>query len=281
MADLSPAQRQLAAALRASRRRSGMTIAVLAQALGWTTKQVSRTELAQRQVSAAEVASWAEATGASQDARAELEQLLSDADHELRTWWDIRARGGGVPGRQEDVAVYEAQSERISNFQLIVPGLLQTADYARRVFMLGHSADDEEIEASLAVRLRRQDILYDATRQFDYVLSEAALHLDLGSGGAVLRAQADRLISLDTLPNVSLAVLPFTATPPILPTSGFSIYERPGQPLVLLETLVSDVMWRGDHEVEAYRTAFAGLRAASVTGEEAHALIREVMTTGR
>jgi transcriptional regulator with XRE-family HTH domain len=281
VADLSPAQRQLAGALRALRRRSGMTIAELAQALGWTTKQVSRTELGQRQVSAAEVASWATATGAPEDAQAELEQLLSDADHELRTWWDVLARGGGVAGRQADVALYEAQSERISNFQLIVPGLLQTADYARRVFTLGHAAGQDEIEAALAARLRRQEILYDPARQFDYVLSEAALHLDLGGGGPVLRAQADRLISLDSLPNVSLAVLPFTAASPILPTSGFTIYERPGQPLVLLETRVGDVTFTGAREVEAYRAAFAGLRRVSAADEEAHALIREVMITGR
>jgi transcriptional regulator with XRE-family HTH domain len=276
--ELSPAQRRLASALRSLRVQSGLSAAAIASALGWTQKQVSRTELGHRRVNADDVARWAEATAAPAAERAELEALLSEAGRELRTWWDIQA-AGGVASRQADVAIFEAGSARISNFQLIVPGLLQTADYARRVFTLGDVSGDTDVSASVAARMRRQEILYDPARQFDYVLPESALHWLLAGDEVAQRAQAERLISLDSLPNVSIAVLPFTARPPVLPTDGFVIYEIPDRPLVLLETLTSELIFADEREVEAYRAAFAGLREASVTGETAHALIRAVMIT--
>src|SRR5690242_13565343 len=128
MAEPSPAQRRLAAALRALRMRSGLSAAALAHQLGpgWTQTKVSRTELAQRRVSTADANQWAEAAGADDSARAELAGLTAEAEREVLTWWEIQA-AGGVPRRQAEVAAFEAESTRICNFQLIVPGLLQTA----------------------------------------------------------------------------------------------------------------------------------------------------------
>jgi hypothetical protein len=239
---------------------------------------VSRTELAQRRISTADANHWGEATGADDSARAELAGLTAEAEREVLTWWEIHA-AGGVPRRQAEVAEFEAESTRICNFQLIVPGLLQTAGYARHVFALGHARDQDEIEAAVTARMRRAGLLNDPARQFDYVLWEAALRETLGAAADVLQAQGERLVSLDNLPNVSLAVLPFTADPGILPTGGFTVYERPERPLVLLETRIGDLTFAGDREVETYRGAFASLRAAAVTGAEAHALIRDAMGT--
>jgi transcriptional regulator with XRE-family HTH domain len=283
MADsLSPAQRRLAAALRALRMRSGMSAAALARKLGpgWTQTRVSRTELGQRRISGVDANQWAEAVEAPAESRDELTDLLNEADREVRTWWDFQA-AGGVARRQADVASYEARSTRVSNFQPVVPGLLQTADYARRVFTLANVDGQSDVGASVVARMRRQEILYDPSRQFDYVLPESALRWVLTGDSTVQRAQADRLISVDSLPNVTLAVLPFTAAPPVLPAGGFVIYEMPGEPLALIETLISDLIFTGEREVAVYRSAFAGLQAAAVTGEAAHALIREAMITDR
>ena len=280
MAEPTPAQRRLAAALRTLRLRSGLSAAALARQLGpgWTQTKVSRTELAQRRISSADASQWAEATGADDGARAELAGLTVEAEREVLTWWEIQA-AGGVPRRQAEVAAFEAESTHICNSHLVVPGLLQTAGYARHVFALGHARDHDEIEAAVTARMRRAGILNDPGRQFDYVLWEAALHATLGAAPDVLREQGERLIYLDGLPNVSLAVLPFTAGPGILPTGGFTVYERPERPLVLLETRIGDLTFGGAREVETYRAAFAALRGASVAGEQAHALIRGAMIT--
>lgn len=268
-------QRRIGAALKVLRIRAGMSGSALARAIGWSQAGVSRAELGQRRISVHDAQQWAAATGAPPEARAELAALVEDAAREVRSWWNVHA--GGLARRQHEIADLEARSERISNYQLVVPGLLQTAEYAAQALALADVSGQGNIPTAAAARMRRQEILYDQGRRFDYVLPESALHQRLVASPAGMRAQADRLLSIDSLPNVSIAVLPLAADPPMLPSAGFVIYEIPGEPLVLIETLTDELLFGGDRELSAYRKAFARLREASVTGDEAHALIRAVM----
>jgi hypothetical protein len=273
----SPAQRRLAAALKQLRARSGMSAAELGRCLGWTQTRVSRAENGSRRVSLAEATRWTDATSAPPDLRSEVVALAEDAARDVRSWWSVHA--GGMVGRQHEVAALEASATMIRNCQLMIPGLLQTADYARQAMARANVTGQDDLTAAVAARMRRQDILYDPARQFEYVLPESALRLRFSGDQALMRAQADRLLSLDTLPNVSIAVLPFSAPAPTLPLA-FVIYEIPGEPLALVETLTSEVLTGDEREVAEYRQAFARLRAASVTGDDAHSLIRSAMTSG-
>jgi transcriptional regulator with XRE-family HTH domain len=272
---IGPAQRRLAAALKQLRARAGLSASDLGRVLGWTQTRVSRAENASRRVSVAEATAWADATNATPDLRAEVLELAEAAARDVRSWWGVHA--GGMAGRQLEVAALEATATVIRNTQLMVPGLLQTADYARHALALANVTGQRDIAAAVAARLRRQEALYDTSKQFEYVLPESALHLRLADDPALMRAQADRLLSIDTLPNVSIAILPFSAPAPAWP-GAFVIYEIPGEPLVVIENLTDEVVIGDDREVATYREAFARLRAAAVTGAEAHHLIRATMT---
>jgi transcriptional regulator with XRE-family HTH domain len=272
----SPAQRRLAAVLKQLRARSGMSAAELGRVLGWTQTRVSRTENGSRRINLAEATGWADATSAPPELRSEVVALAEDTARDVRSWWSVHAEG--MAGRQHEVAAMEASATMVRNCQLMIPGLLQTADYARQAMARANVSGQGDLTAAVAARMRRQDILYDPARQFEYVLPEAALHLRFSSDPALMRAQADRLLSLDTLPNVSIAVLPFSVPAPTLPLA-FVIYEIPGEPLVLVETLTSEVLTGDEGEVAAYREAFSRLRAASVTGHDAHVLIRNATTS--
>ncbi len=270
----SPAQRRLAAALKQLRARSGMSAAELGRVLGWTQTRVSRAENGSRRVSLAEATRWTDATSAPPDLRTEVVALAEDAARDVRSWWNVHA--GGMVGRQHEVAALEASATMVRNCQLMIPGLLQTADYARQAMARANVSGQGDLTVAVAARMRRQDILYDPARRFEYVLPESALRLRFSGDQALMRAQADRLLSLDTLPNVNIAVLPFSAPAPTLPLA-FVIYEIPGEPLALAETLTSEVLTGDEREVAQYREAFARLRAASVTGDDAHSLIRTAM----
>jgi len=272
----SPAQRRLAAALKQLRARSGMSAAELGRVLGWTQTRVSRAENGSRRVSLAEATRWTDATSAPPDLRTEVVALAEDAARDVRSWWSVHAVG--MVGRQHEVAALEASATIVRNCQLMIPGLLQTADYARQAMARANVSDQDDLTVAVAARMRRQDILYDPARQFEYVLPESALRLRFSGDQSLMRSQADRLLSLDTLPNVSIAVLPFSAPAPTLPLA-FVIYEIPGEPLALVETLTSEVLTGDEREVAEYREAFARLRAASVTGDDAHSLIRSAMTS--
>ena len=272
---ISPVQRRLAAALKHLRARSGMSAVELGRILGWTQTRVSRAENAGRRVSVAEATAWADATSAPAALRAEVTRLAESTARDVRSWWSVHA--GGLAGRQQEIAAVEASSEIIRNTQHVVPGILQTAEYARHALRLANVSGQTDIVAAVAARMRRQEVLYDPSRRFEYVLPEAALRLRLTDDPAVARAQADRLLSLDTLPNISIAVLPFSVPQPVWP-GAFVLYEVPDEPLVVIETLTDEVIIGEEQQVTVYREAFARLRAASVTGEEAHLIIRTVMT---
>lgn len=273
---VSPSQRRLAAALKHLRARSGMSTPALARVLGWTQTRVSRAENGGRRVSVTEATAWAEATGATVELRAEVSELAEVAARDVRSWWSVHA--GGMAGRQQEIAALEAGAQIIRNTQYMIPGLLQTADYARHALNLANISAQRDIAAAVAARVRRQEALYDPARRFEYVLPESALRVRLADDPAMMRAQADRLLSLDTLPNISIAVLPFSAVLPAWPGS-FVIYEIPGEPLVVIETLTDEVIVGDERQVAVYRGAFTRLRTAAVAGEEAHRLIRDVMMT--
>jgi transcriptional regulator with XRE-family HTH domain len=270
----SPAQQRLAAALKRLRARAGISGSELGALLGWTQARVSRSENGARRVSVTEAAAWADATRAPRDLRAELMAMAEDAAADVRSWWNVHA--GGLTGRQHEIAALEASAAVIRNCQWVIPGLLQTADYARRAVELANVSGQHDAAAAVAARMRRQEILYDPSRQFEYVLPEAALRLRLSDDPAVMRAQADRLLSVDSLPNVSIAVLPFGVPLPAWPTA-FALYEITGQPVVVVETLTEELVIGDEHQVASYRDAFARMRAAAVTGRAAADVITAAM----
>jgi transcriptional regulator with XRE-family HTH domain len=254
-----------------------MSAAQLGRVLGWTQTRVSRAENAGRRVSVAEVTAWAEATNAPADLRAEVLELAEAAVQDVRSWWNVHAEG--IADRQLGIAALEASAEVIRNTQHVIPGILQTAEYARHALELANVTGQTDVTTAVANRMRRQEVLYDPAHQWEYVLPEAALRARLSSDPVVMRAQADRLLSLDTLPNVSIAVLPFSTPWPVWP-APFVLYEIPGEPLVVIEYLTGEVTIGDQEQISVYREAFSLLREAAVVGEQAHQLIRDATTSG-
>ena len=224
----SPSQRRLAAALKQLRARSGLSASDLGRLLGWTQTRVSRTENGGRRVSVLEAVAWAEATSAPPDLRAEVTELAEETARDVRSWWSVHA--GGMADRQREIAALEASATLVRNTQHMVPGLLQTADYARHALTLANVSGQSDLAAAVAARMRRQDVLYDPAKRFDYVLPESALRLRVADDPAVMRAQADRLLSLDTLPNISIAVLPFSVPLPAWPGHFRHLRDTGGTP---------------------------------------------------
>ncbi|MEU2788949.1 helix-turn-helix transcriptional regulator [Streptomyces sp. NPDC007100] len=140
------------------------------------------------------------------------------------------------PERTHEFMRIEAEAIAIHWYEsLLIPGLLQTEEYARKL-MAGHCPplDDETIDARLAARLERQKVLTDKpTVLFNFIIYEAALWTMVG-GAEVMKRQLDRLLEVAEARNVSVQVLP-AGRPSSAALSG---------PLVLLET--------ADHEVYSY-----------------------------
>jgi len=263
---------RLAAGLRALRLRSGLSGQALGQALGWSQSKVSKLEQGTRGASPADVAAWAEAVSATAQERAELVALAQTVATGRRSWWE--SHSAGLTGRQHELAKAEALATRIMNFHpLLIPALLQPDAYARRVLELANVTGEADVAQATAARVQRQAVLYKGT-QCDFIIPEAALRCRISDDPAIPLAVADRLISAASMPTVGLAILPLDAALPVLPVCGFGIFEIPGEPFAIVETLTDETILTGARELRIYREAFAALWQVACTGSEARDLVR-------
>lgn len=275
--ELSNQRRQLGQALRTARANAGLSGEQLAKRLGISQSRVSRIELGQQAASVDLVRQWAELTGVPEKRRAELVEQAEAASTEsvvLRT-----ARPRGLTQLQHDSREFEATAATILEFDpVLVPGLLQVPEYARRIFVAGkplHST--AEIASAVAGRMGRQLMLYEGITRFEFVVTEAALRWWIGPPNVML-AQLDRITALAGLETVQIGVIPLDTEVGTWHEHGFAVFEdRPeDDPAVTIETQTSQVTTTDPAEVAFYRDAFARLRETALHGPEFDALLRRI-----
>ncbi len=162
-----------------------------------------------------------------------------------------------------------ATARIIRNYQpVVVPGLLHTPGYARRVFEILDTPGQHDVAAFIAARMDRQAILHNESRRFEFLIAEAALRWRLGPPDVML-AQLDRIGLVATLPNVAVGLIPQIAEVTGWPDTGFIIYEdrEEQDPIVHTETLTAGLTISDSEDVERYRRTFDRLRESAVFGE--------------
>lgn len=253
MTSFQQARIDLGGQLRSLREAAHLSGKDLAERLRWQPSKVSRLENARQTATEDDVVVWAQAVGASPDTTDELIRQ-SIALLERHDDWKQRHRSG-LAAIQEDIRDLEARTKLFRVFEPgIVVGLLQTSEYARHVFQKVrrlYSAADQ-IDAAVRVRMQRQEILYDRTRTFRFVVPESALRTALAPAD-VMRGQLDRLLAVSTLPNVEFGVIPFGAELPSAPINGFWIYN---EALVGVATMTKDLVLRDPDDIAFYVRAF-------------------------
>ncbi|GAB2931578.1 helix-turn-helix domain-containing protein [Nonomuraea fastidiosa] len=253
MTSFQQARIDLGSQLRQLREAAHLSGKELAERLRWQPSKVSRLENARQTATEDDVVVWAQAVNASPDTTDRLIRQ-SLALLERHDDWKQRHRSG-LAALQEDVRDLEARTKLFRVFEPgIIVGLLQTSEYARHVFRKVkrlYSAADQ-IDAAVRVRMQRQEILYDRTRTFRFVVTEAALRTALAPPD-VMRGQLDRLLAVSTLPNVEFGVIPFDAELPSSPINGFWIYN---ESMVAVATMTKDLMLRDPDDIGFYVRAF-------------------------
>jgi hypothetical protein len=260
--------------LRAGTGLSGNRFAV--ERIRWPQSRVSRLETGSQLPTEDDIHAWVNAVGASSETVAELLELLERARIEYATWRDTYRRSGGPGGKQASIAQLEAQAKRIRGFQpAMVIGLLQTPAYAREMLALPgspltYAGSGADIDAVVAERMSRQQVLYQTGKQVQLMMGEAALRKSVGTIGTLI-GQLDRLMTMAALPSVDVGIVPFAV--PMLPVPGFVIYD---ENVVTSESLTAEQRLIEPDEVAQYVHFFDELRAVAVTGRNAAALIQRV-----
>jgi len=245
----------------------------LAESQGWHPSKVSKVEAGKQTPSQADVQSWAAACGR-QDFAAELAASLHSLEGQYVEF--RRLFRAGQRAAQEAIAESEAAAISTLNFEsVLVPGLLQTQEYARGVLSerLEDIACIDDVDDTLAARMQRQQVLYRTGKRFHFVVTEAVLRYRFSSR-EVMAGQLDRLVALTTLPTIRFGVIPFDGQLPVFPLHGFFIYD---QQAVHVENFTAALRLTQPAEVEAYAKIFGQLAAAGQYGVEARALIMRAL----
>lgn len=185
------------------RKAAGMNLQEVGQALGVSASTISRLENGKRELTREEVASILTAVGVTgSDRERLLEQARGENSSGLIT--------ATLNAQSRMYLELEQRATSIFNFELmLIPGIVQTADYARAVIAAFQFHESEgEIESRVARRLARKAIL---TRrqppQLDLILTEATLRLPMG-GHKVMAAQVRHLIEVAAHPAVTVRTIP-------------------------------------------------------------------------
>jgi hypothetical protein len=224
--------------------------------LGMSEPTLHRIETGKVPVTAANVRALCWLYGADESVTNALAELsLGTSQQE---WWDASAV---VPDWFKLYVGLEASASRIQSYDgEIVPGELQTSEYARAVFNAEQPTDREAADRQVKLRMQRQQTLFAKTPmpQMVTVLGEAVLTRPVG-GQAVLEAQIEHLCRITARDHVEIMVLPFSVGAHAAMAGAFRIldFDDPDDPdVVYLESHVGALYLEEPHEVDEYRRIF-------------------------
>ena len=177
---------------------------------------------------------------------------------------------------QHRVRELEATCTSMSTFQpTVVPGLLQTAEYARQVFRRSRpGVPDHELLAAVAARMERQRVLFETSKRLAFIIFESALRLRI-CPPLVLQAQLDRISALATSGHLMIGILPFRVELAAIPSNSFVIFDRAA---VLVETASAEIILRDERDVEIYTSRFEVFRKAALFEADASAFLAGLLT---
>ncbi|MEH0575662.1 helix-turn-helix transcriptional regulator [Streptomyces sp. B21-108] len=260
----------LGARLRGLRTEAGLTGAVLAQRAGVGQPTVSKVENGRMVPSLDVLGRLSLALDLDEPTSREVRELLVavEAAPDMVEASDEEAPAGAVLNE----AVRSARLVR--SFQCVVlPAVLQSAEYARHVFASAPNATPEAVGRAVAARVERQSVLYEPGRESVFVLTEAVLRTWPGNPSLML-AQFDRLLAVDSLTTVRIGVIPWRRAVPVMPRHGFTLCDRRA---VVVETFRGERVLDDSADVAAYEETFARFEEAAIFGIEARELLLRVM----
>jgi transcriptional regulator with XRE-family HTH domain len=271
-------RRKLSSELRRQRDLAGLTSGEAARLVGWHQSKVSRIETGASSVRPEDVTILLDAYGVQdQELRAVLATLAGEGAQ--RGWW--HGYREVLPPSYRDFISLETDASRARTLETtVVPGLLQTADYARELTrsVLPELGPDE-VEALVDVRIARQAVLRaDPPLELCAVLDEAVVRRVVG-GPEVMAVQLRRLVELGSLPHVHLQVLPFSAGGHIGVTGPFVIFsfQRIADlDVVVLDHLTSSLYLERKEDIRAYGAAFDRLRAHALPRDDSLGFMSEI-----
>jgi transcriptional regulator with XRE-family HTH domain len=190
----------------------------------------------------------------------QVQSLLDQVEGMHDAFFDRRVTTNQIVAAQQEFGASEERARSVRVFQpTVVPGLLQTTEYARAILgdyarLLVSKAPEgrQSIAPAVSARIQRQEVLDDPAKQFRVVMTESVLSNRLCSPASLV-AQLERIRTLARLANVSIRILPRDAELSYPPTHGFQLFD---DDRVLIDLMNTMVVSRGGADIRVYREVF-------------------------
>jgi transcriptional regulator with XRE-family HTH domain len=274
-------RRRLAAELRRLRERAGLIGEEVADQLGWSTSKLSRIETSKSGVKQEDLELLLDLYSVAEPHRSELKALARESHRAVR----LETMGARLPEVHAEFLRVEAEAESVWDWEpQVVPGLMQTEEYARAVmlgwtsmFRLPFGEIDRRVEAQ---RLRQQVLERDPPLILSFVIDESVLRRRIADA-AVMSGQLERMIEMSYMPNVSVRILPLEGNHPVL-TGAFTyirfprVHEVPLQDVATFEHLASTEYVDDEEAVNKYYVAFQSLEESSLAPDASRERIATV-----
>jgi transcriptional regulator with XRE-family HTH domain len=264
------------AELKRLREAVGLTQEDVAEQLEWHPTKVMRIETGRTAPHPNDVRLMVEVYGMTdRDQVAALVKLARDARQQ--GWWysyrDV------LLNRYDFFIGLESEAASIRDFELaMIPGLLQTEDYARAVISGGPLAyGAEEVDRRVEVRMTRQSVLAREERpELWAIMDESVIRRVIG-GPRVMGAQIEHLIAAGDQGRTTIQVVPYGADPHPGLAGPFIIlgFAEPSESdVVYLETVGGNLYVDKPEETRLFATAFDHLRAVALSPGDTRAMLR-------
>jgi transcriptional regulator with XRE-family HTH domain len=278
------AQQELLRLLKELRDEAGLTAAQVAERMEWSESKISRIERGLNGLHPLAAKELCTLYGRP-DMIEPLQTLARAA--KIKSWW--QGYGDVIPSGFNVYLGLEQAAESIDWYETdLVPGILQTENYARELIRADNPDDDDvEIDRRVQVRLKRQALLTREVnpQRWHFIISESLLHRPIGPV-ELMTEQLNHLLEVAELPNVVLSVVPFSAGlhPGILsgafvllefPTNGKIRSQQPTT--VYVDAYTGALATTEKDEVTRYRKAFDGITKAALTPADSIAYIKKAI----
>jgi len=272
-------RRRLRTELRTARLKSNLTQEQVAKAMEWSLSKMNRIEQAKSGISANDLRALLALYNVTDKKQAEELATLARTSKQ-KPWW--RQRYGDIaPKGLLRLMDYESAASAISQFETtLVPGILQTEEYALAVLQVFY---DEESSADRMAELRtaRRELLasQDAP-SFSFVMDESVIRRVVGSP-SISQRQFGHLIDMAELPNVTIQIVPFSASVHPGVKGSFKIVEfedAPDESILFLESPHGDFISDDPQEARNYLEAFRRIQAKSFSPHRSADVLRKALS---
>jgi transcriptional regulator with XRE-family HTH domain len=259
--------------LREIRREAGLTGKALADACGWHFTKVSKLEHGSQNASEEDIRAWCRHCNA-EDQLADLIATVRTIES-MYVEWRRSLRSGMKHGQAARLPLYERTKVFRAYEPGLIPGLLQTAEYASSIIAraIEFNQIPNDLDVAVAARLERQRVLYSGDRRFLFVLEEQALRTQVGNAD-VMAGQLDRLHAVMSLQRLSLGIIPAMGKRATWPSAGFWIFD---DHTVHIETPSAELTITQRSEIAVFERKFDLHQKSAVYGSEARELINSAL----